>query len=1025
MGGFAMIRFFAAAIIAVLLSSCATFDPMHMSLWDLANEKSQELRSAPASVSTFPDIEIAVIFSPSMPEEAKQSAFTQLNTKFPRIHRFDFQQAASYYLFVNVADATEYVRYSPQLWNVFREGYMSGKKVRYQAGTWLFDSYGQALLSLNNENTHRSEEKAWRAAFNEFHKQFDAAEPKFRPGAASRCLLCGYQELSAQRQAAVTEVARLGISERAAPAGIVLGSNTLRSLAGAFFLLEDYESMEHVLDTDAVVFDWGMNTGDGPTHLINEAIRRGMPEGLLDKLAAAYRKTDFLALDGSGMTPLTRATLEGDHELMARLIGLGADVNQPIPDLAHWAGTTSPAGLPVGPDGPENMPDTEGVVPLLIAVQAGDVGTVNFLLDNGARADWVWTQRGGDAASVALASGNVELAETILSAAFSGAPAPAFAGNVLVNAAANGATAVVSRLLAAGVPVDAVSLSGNTAVHGIVIGRKSVADARGLPEIAQSVLGQQEGAMTAEVLPGSPAAVAGIRPGEIITAIEGRRVASASEAASAISSAPPGSMIVVELVDLERKKRAAVVHLGDPPRLGVAIRDTSTISASLDGRQAALDNVLKMLVSANANLDAHDAQGLTPVALAVQLEDWSSVGQLVSAGADPGQALPDGRSLVHLAVENGDAELLDALIYAGADLGAVDSRGRTVLHYAYPQGSDELDEGHYRVIGTLIAAGVDPEQKDYAGLTAALEYQSERQRYFEEQERRRRAAEALRRDQEIIRRNEEERDRRNRAAQQARQAQERARKAESDAALHRALTQAAVSAGTAIGNAMAEQRQFEAGLAQQQAALAAAKAAEAAAIMQQQNAQQEAASANAAAEARQRQLQQQQAEARRQAELQRGRQRQEEIYRAVQAAEARKREAARAANPVYNNTPRVALNTPSPGPSGRSEPIVQSCDSWQEKAYAACTCAAKKPFIEDPKRHNLGAASRAFDMACGRIWVKHTPDFNRAPPLHCNTRGEFDEAMRKTLAEEGIGDYMVYAGKAWSMWQSNLGCSGR
>lgn len=48
-----------------------------------------------------------------------------------------------------------------------------------------------------------------------------------------------------------------------------------------------------------------------------------------------------------------------------------------------------------------------------------------------------------------------------------------------------------------------------------------------------------------DVTPGGAAAAAGIRPGDVITQIDDRRIASGDEAVAAIRSYPPGALVNV------------------------------------------------------------------------------------------------------------------------------------------------------------------------------------------------------------------------------------------------------------------------------------------------------------------------------------------------------------------------------------------------------------------------------------------------------------------------------------------------
>ncbi len=86
------------------------------------------------------------------------------------------------------------------------------------------------------------------------------------------------------------------------------------------------------------------------------------------------------------------------------------------------------------------------------------------------------------------------------------------------------------------------------------------------PELARSFgLAREEGAIIAGVVRGSPADRAGVRPGDILLAVEGKRVASTNDMMNLIADLPPGGKAQLKVM---RKNREATldVTVGRRPR---------------------------------------------------------------------------------------------------------------------------------------------------------------------------------------------------------------------------------------------------------------------------------------------------------------------------------------------------------------------------------------------------------------------------------------------------------------------------
>jgi putative serine protease PepD len=73
------------------------------------------------------------------------------------------------------------------------------------------------------------------------------------------------------------------------------------------------------------------------------------------------------------------------------------------------------------------------------------------------------------------------------------------------------------------------------------------------------------GVLVTAVTPGGPAAKAGIKPGEIIVALDGKPTPTADVLIAVVAGLKPGQRVPVKLVERDGKARTAMVTLGDLP----------------------------------------------------------------------------------------------------------------------------------------------------------------------------------------------------------------------------------------------------------------------------------------------------------------------------------------------------------------------------------------------------------------------------------------------------------------------------
>jgi len=102
---------------------------------------------------------------------------------------------------------------------------------------------------------------------------------------------------------------------------------------------------------------------------------------------------------------------------------------------------------------------------------------------------------------------------------------------------------------------------GPTAFLGVALATSQVQGANGLGGQG----GSTSGATVAGVLPGAPAAKAGLQAGDVITSLDGRRVDSASTLTSLVGRRRPGDRVQVVWTDQSGKTHTATVTLATRP----------------------------------------------------------------------------------------------------------------------------------------------------------------------------------------------------------------------------------------------------------------------------------------------------------------------------------------------------------------------------------------------------------------------------------------------------------------------------
>ena len=137
--------------------------------------------------------------------------------------------------------------------------------------------------------------------------------------------------------------------------------------------------------------------------------------------------------------------------------------------------------------------------------------------------------------------------------------------------------------------------------------------------------------------------------------------------------------------------------------------------------QRSLVPLVGALVAAGADVDRRDADGETPLSLAIGLEQPVVAKLLIDAGADVARTTADGSTVLVEAAKKGYAHLVEDLLAHGAALDGQDRLGRTALLAA-------VSRDDSRTVDLLIRAGANPRVRDENGMDALLLADSRRLR---------------------------------------------------------------------------------------------------------------------------------------------------------------------------------------------------------------------------------------------------------------------------------------------------------
>ncbi|HEY0838651.1 MAG TPA: DegQ family serine endoprotease, partial [Vulgatibacter sp.] len=141
-------------------------------------------------------------------------------------------------------------------------------------------------------------------------------------------------------------------------------------------------------------------------------------------------------------------------------------------------------------------------------------------------------------------------------------------------------TAIVAQGQGIGfaVPINLVKALVPQLEHGGKVSRGwlGVALQEITPEIAKTLkLAKARGALVADVIPGSPAEAAGIQPGDVVVALDGRPIDGHAQLSRSVALVPPGSKAQVTVVRDGKERKIGVTIAERDETGGVASRSTA------------------------------------------------------------------------------------------------------------------------------------------------------------------------------------------------------------------------------------------------------------------------------------------------------------------------------------------------------------------------------------------------------------------------------------------------------------------
>jgi ankyrin repeat protein len=131
-------------------------------------------------------------------------------------------------------------------------------------------------------------------------------------------------------------------------------------------------------------------------------------------------------------------------------------------------------------------------------------------------------------------------------------------------------------------------------------------------------------------------------------------------------------------------------------------------------------DAVELLVKAGADIKARSQGGFTPLLYAARSGDLKSAQVLIDAGADPDESTPKHGNTLNVAAASRNEQLALFLLTMGANPDSKDESGISVLHYAVANGIAQLNgvrydpvyrtlpDNMYLLAKALLEAGADP-----------------------------------------------------------------------------------------------------------------------------------------------------------------------------------------------------------------------------------------------------------------------------------------------------------------------------
>jgi ankyrin repeat protein len=168
---------------------------------------------------------------------------------------------------------------------------------------------------------------------------------------------------------------------------------------------------------------------------------------------------------------------------------------------------------------------------------------------------------------------------------------------------------------------------------------------------------------------------------------------------AAVAASAAASFPLIDAVRAGDRARVRVLLKQQPAALKHAEADGTTAlhwAVRADDRE-----MVRLLLTAGADVTAATRDGVTPLALAAINGSPSMTDTLLKAGAQPNVALPEGETILMTAARTGQPEVVKLLLKAGADLNARENWfGETALMWA-------AAENHAEAVRVLVEAGAD------------------------------------------------------------------------------------------------------------------------------------------------------------------------------------------------------------------------------------------------------------------------------------------------------------------------------